>query len=226
LNPHSGNPNLKPEIIQALELGYNKEWAKMTLSTNLFYRYSENTIRSFSQPQANGAVLRLPVNIGTAYNYGLENIFTAQPTDFYDVNASITLFQQTFNGSNVATDAVQNSFNWYGKLINNFQATKNSKLQIIGNYKSAATTPQGRTIAQYAIDLGFQQKLGKGNARLGLVVVDVFNTLKSGGNTYTSEFTSNRASKADTRALMLTFAYAFKSAFKEKLLDNKFSKEY
>ncbi len=226
LNPHSGNPNLKPEIIQALELGYNKEWGKMTLSSNLFYRYSENTIRSFSQPQANGVVLRLPINIGTASSYGLENIFTAQPTDFYDVNASLTLFQQAFNASNVATDAVQNAFNWYGKLINNFKVSNNSKLQIIGNYKSTATTPQGRQIAQYNADLGFQQKLGKGNARLGLVVVDVFNTLKSGGNTYTTEFTSNRLSKADTRAIMLTFAYSFKSAFKEKLLENKFSKEY
>jgi outer membrane receptor protein involved in Fe transport len=226
LNPHSGNPNLKPEIIQALELGYNKEWEKMTLSTNLFYRYSENTIRSFSQAQANGAVLRLPVNIGSASSYGLENIFTAKPTDFYDANASITLFQQKLNGSNIATDAVQNSFNWYGKLINNFQVSKNSKLQIIGNYKSAATTPQGRQIALYNADLGFQQKLGKGNARLGLVMVDVFNTLKSGGYTSTVDFLSNRTSKADTRALMLTFAYSFRSAFKEKLLDNQFSKEF
>ncbi len=226
LNPHSGNPNLKPEIIQAFELGYNKEWEKMTLSSNLFYRHSENTIRSFSQIQANGAVLRLPVNIGTANSYGLENIFTAKLTDFYDLNASLTLFQQELNGSNIATDAVQNSFNWYGKLINNFALNKGSKLQIIGNYKSAAPTPQGKTIALYNIDLGFQQKLGKGNARLGLVVVDIFNTLKSGGTTLTSEFSSHRTSKADTRALMVTFAYAFKSAFKEKLLENKFSKEF
>jgi outer membrane receptor protein involved in Fe transport len=226
LNPHSGNPNLKPEIIQALELGYNKEWEKTTLSTNLFYRYAENMIRSFSQSLPNGVVLRLPINIGTANSYGLENIFTAKPTAFYDLNASVTLFQQKYNGSNVATDAVQNAFTWYGKLINNFQVSQNSKLQIIGNYKSATITPQGKQIAQYNADLGFQQKLGKGNARLGLVVVDVFNTLKSGGYTYTTEFTSNRASKADTRAIMLTFAYAFKSAFKDKLLENKFSKEY
>ncbi len=76
LNPHSGNPNLKPEFIQALELGYNKECGKVTLSTNVFYRYSENTIRSFLQPLANGAVLRLPINIRTANSYGLENIIT------------------------------------------------------------------------------------------------------------------------------------------------------
>lgn len=226
LNPHSGNPNLKPEIIHAVEISYNKEWDKVSLSSNVFYRHANNTIRNFFIAQNDGSVLNLPNNIGTADSYGLENIFTAKPTDFYDLNASISLFQQKLNGSNVSSDAIQSSFNWYGKLINNFALSKGGKLQVIANYNSAATTPQGRLIALYNVDLGFQQKLGKGNTRLGLVVVDVFNTLKSGSKNFTNEFTSNRSQKADTRAVMLTLAYTFKAAFKEKLLDNKFSKEF
>jgi outer membrane receptor protein involved in Fe transport len=226
LNPHSGNPNLKPEIIQALELGYNKEWDNFTFSSTVFYRHSENTIRNFMQPLANGVVMRLPVNIGTANSYGLENMITAKPSNFYNLNASVSLFQQKFDASNISTEAVQNSFNWFAKLINNISVSKGGKLQIIGNYNSAATTPQGRLIPLYNIDLGFQQKLGKGNARLGLVVVDVFNTLASGSNSTTAEFKSIRTQKADTRAIMLTFAYSFKSVFKEKLMENKFSREF
>jgi hypothetical protein len=76
------------------------------------------------------------------------------------------------------------------------------------------------------MDLGFQQKVGKSNSRLGLVVTDVFNTLKSGYVNNTANFTNNRTSKADTRAIMLTFAYTFKSEFKEKLLENQFAPEY
>ncbi len=226
LNPHSGNPNLKPEIIQAVELSYDKEWEKATFSSSIFYRNAQNTIRNFLQTQANGAVLRLPVNIGTANSYGLENIFTARPSAFYDLNASLTLFQQTLNGQNIASDAVQSAFNWYGKLINNFSVGKKGKLQVIGNYNSAAITPQGKTIPLYNMDLGFQQKLGRGNARLGLIAIDIFNTLKSGGSTYTNDFISKRSQKADTRAIMLTFAYTFNAKFKEKLLENKFSREF
>jgi outer membrane receptor protein involved in Fe transport len=226
LNPHSGNPNLKPEIVHAFEIGYNKEWEKVSLSTNVFYRYANNSIRRFQVPQANGVLLRLPVNIGSAISYGLENIFTAKPSNFYDVNASFSLFQQKLNGSNIGEDAIQSSFNWFAKIINNFEFQKGRRMQVIGNYNSAATTPQGRQIALYNVDLGFQQKLGKGNARLGLIIVDVFNTLKSGSESYTSDFSSIRTQKADTRALMVTFAYSFKSAFKEKLLENKFSKEF
>ena len=226
LNIHSGNPYLKPEIIQAFEIGYNYEWKNLTLSSSLFYRNTKNTIRNFSQFQPNGIVLRSPVNIGNANSYGIENIITLNPTRIYELNASFTLFQQAFNSSNIAVEAIQNSFNWYGKLINNFAIDSRRKLQIIGNYNSAQTTPQGNQIPVYNFDLGFQQKLGKGNSRLGLVIVDVLNTLKSGSNTFSNDFKSIRTQKADTRFIMLTFAYSFKSTFKEKLLENKFSKEF
>jgi outer membrane receptor protein involved in Fe transport len=226
LNPHSGNPDLKPEIIHALEIGYNKEYEIATFSTNLFYRYAKNTIRQFYIPQGNGVILNKPINIGNATTYGLENVFTLKPSAKYDLNASLALFQQHLDGSNITPDAVQNAFGWNGKLINNIIPFKNGKLQVIGNYNSALATPQGKRLEQYYVDLGYQQKLGKGNVRLGLTVVDVFNSLKSGYSNTTVDFSNIRTSKADTRAVMLTFAYTFKTAFKEKLLDNQFSKEY
>lgn len=226
LNPHSGNPNLKPEIIHAVELGYSKERNKFSISSNLFYRYAVNTIRQYAQLQPNGANLTFPVNIGNATTYGIENVFNAKPTTFYDFNASLSLFQQQLNGDNVSTDAVQSAFGWNAKLVNNIVPWHDGKLQVTGNYNSALPTPQGKRIAQYFVDLGFQQKLGKGNARLGLTVTDVFNTFKSGYVNNTPEFSNYRYGKADTRAFIITFAYFFKSAFKEKLLENKFSTDY
>ena len=102
---------------------------------------------------------------------------------------------------------------------------QNGKLQLIGNYISNMLTPQGQRSAQYFVDLGFQQKILNSKARLGLTVVDVFNTLKSGVENFTTEFSNYRNFKADTRAVMLTLAYSFRSTLKEKLLENKFSKE-
>jgi outer membrane receptor protein involved in Fe transport len=226
LNPHSGNPNLKPEIIHAIELGYNKEWNKTSFSSNIFYRYAVNTIRQYAQLQSNGASLTYPVNIGSAVTYGVENIMNVKAAKFYDFNASLSLFQQQLNGSNVSTDAVQSAFSWYVKLINNFIPWPGSKLQVTGNYNAALATPQGKRIAQYFADLGFQQKLGKGNARLGLTVTDIFNTFKSGYINNTPAFSNYRYGKADTRAFIITLAWSFKSVFKEKLLENKFSTDY
>ncbi|MGB4840019.1 MAG: TonB-dependent receptor [Saprospiraceae bacterium] len=226
LNPHSGNPNLKPEIIHAIELGYGKEWSNAIFSSNAFFRHSLNTIRSYYQLQPNGVNLSLPVNIGSASTYGLENIFNYKSGTKYNLVATVSLFQQKINGENVDQSAVQNAFGWNSQLINNLTAFKNGKIQVLASYNSALTTPQGKRLEQYFMDFGYQHKFGEGNARVGLTLIDVFNTLRSGYVNSTTEFTNSRSVKADTRALMLTFAWTFKSAFKEKLLDNKFSKEY
>ncbi|MCD0465686.1 TonB-dependent receptor domain-containing protein [Flavobacterium sp. ENC] len=225
LNPHTGNPHLKPEIIHIVEMSYNTEWDNYSFSTNAFYRNANNTIKQYAVLQDNGVVLLRPENIGKTITYGLETIFSFKPAPFYDANISVTAFQQNIKADNLAQDVVQNAFSWYGKMIHNFIPWKGAKLQLIGNYNSALATPQGKRIPVYNADLGFQQKLGKGNARLGLVVTDMFNTLESGYKNNTSLFNSNRTSKSDTRALLLTFAYTFKSDFKEKLLENQFSTE-
>ncbi|WP_244289977.1 TonB-dependent receptor domain-containing protein [Flavobacterium resistens] len=225
LNPHGGNPYLKPEIIHIAEMSYNKDWQNYSLSTNAFYRNTTDAIRQYAELLDNGVIFLQPRNIGSTVTYGLETIFSLKPIGFYDANISLTAFQQNINASNLGEDVINNAFSWYGKIINNFVPWKGGKLQIIGNYNSALATAQGKRIPIYNVDMGFQQKLGKGNARLGLVVTDMFNTLESGYKNNTALFSNNRTNKSDTRALMITFAYTFKSDFKEKLLENQFSTE-
>lgn len=225
LNQHSGNPNLKPEIIHAFEMGYSKDWSSTSISSNIYYRLATNTIRQFTELKSNGVTILYPINIGTANTYGIEGIFSSKPTAYYDANASVFVFHIHFNGEVSSEEFVQNAHAWYGKIINNFTPWEGGKLQVIGNYNSALSTPQGKRIANYNIDLGIQQKFGSGNVRLGLVVTDVLNALKSGFQNSTLDFINYRTSKSDTRAVLLSLAYVFKSSFKEKLLENKFTPE-
>ena len=226
LSPHSGNPNLKPEIIDAYELSFNNGTSKFNFTTSLFYRHSINAIRSFYIQQPNGAILNMPMNIGNANNFGIESMILGKPSPLYDYNISATIFQQQINGGNLSNDGVNNGTNWSGKIINNFTLNSASKLQVIANYISPKTTPQGETFSMYNVDLGFQKKLGKSNFKLNFIIVDAFNTLKSGYNTQTSTFSVYRSQKSDTRAFMITLAYSFKSALKDKMLENKFNAEY
>jgi outer membrane receptor protein involved in Fe transport len=92
LNPHTGNPYLKPEIIHTSEISYNKEWSKNSFSGTFFYRNATNTIKQYSELQENGAVLLYPKNFGNIITYGVETILTLKPLPFYDVNISLTAF--------------------------------------------------------------------------------------------------------------------------------------
>ncbi len=225
LNQHGGNPNLKPELINSAELGYNKEWKKISLSGTFFYRYATNIIRGYITLKSGGVALNSPTNFGNATTYGLEGIISVFPAKFWSFNASFSIYQQNIDGSNVSSDVANNLLSWYGKLINNFSLWKGSKLQLIGNYNSPIATPQGYKVAVYNVDMGFSQQILNGKGRLGLVITDIFNTQRNGQTAYTYDFSWSRISKIDTRAVLITFAYTFGTSFKESLLENKFSNE-
>ena len=225
LNTHSGNPYLKPELVNAVELGYNKEWKKVSWSTNVFYRYATNIMRQYISLNDNGVALTQPTNFGNSTTYGLESIISVYPTKFWTANISASAYQLNIDGSNVSADVANNVFSWYGKLINNFSLWKGSKLQIIANYNSPMGNPQGQSLAIYYADLGFQQKIWKGKGGLGIVLTDMFNTQAKGMTAYASNFSYSRKFKIDTRAIMVTFAYTFGTKFKEEMIENKFSND-
>ncbi|MGZ4091306.1 MAG: outer membrane beta-barrel family protein, partial [Bacteroidia bacterium] len=225
LNQHGGNPYLKPELVNSLEAGYNKEWKKVSFSSSLFYRYSTNIIRPYLFLQSNGVVLTQPMNFGNATMYGFESIVSLYPFKNWSMNVSGSVFQQMIDGSNVSSDISNNILSWYGKVINNFTLWKGSKLQVLANYNSPIATPQGSRIAVYNVDMGFQQKMMHGKGGLGIVVTDVFNTQRSGLTAAAYDFNYKRTFKVDTRAVLVTFAYSFGTTFKESLMENKFSND-
>jgi outer membrane receptor protein involved in Fe transport len=225
LNPHGGNPYLQPEIVNAFETGITKEWKKTSITFNVFYRHAVNSIRTLITLSNNGVALVLPQNIGTNDTYGVETIGSFEPFSFWAMNASVSLFRQQFNAGNVATGVSNSAVSGYGKLINNFSLAKNSKLQVAYNYTAPSVTPQGKRIAVYNADLGFQQKISKGRGALGLVITDIFNTQKNGFTASGTDFDYHRFFKVDTRAILVSFAWSFRTKLKEELLENKFSNE-
>jgi outer membrane receptor protein involved in Fe transport len=225
VSQHGGNPYLKPELVNAAEFGYNKEWKKVTLSANLFYRYTTNIIRSFIVLQSNGVALTQPQNFGNATTYGVEGILSTYLAKFWSMNTSLSAFQQNIDDSNIGDDISSSVFSWYGKMINNFVVWKDGKLQLTANYNSPLGTPQGKRVAVYYLDLGFQQKLFNGKAGLGIIVTDVFNTQINGYSASADNFSYDRKFKIDTRAVIVTFAWSFGTSFKEEMIENKFSND-
>lgn len=226
LNQHGGNPNLQPELVNSFELGYNKDWSRYSVYAVLYYRHANNSIRSYSILQPSGVALSQPQNFGELITYGIENIFTAKPVNRYDVNLSLSLYSQQIKGSPAGQGVDNTVVSWYTKLINNIVPWNGARLQVTGSYNSPVALPQGRRIANYTVDMGFQQKLGKkGNARLGLVITDLFKTQRYGTELSAYNFISNRYGTVDSRAVLLTFAFTFGTSFKEKLLENKFSND-
>ncbi len=228
LNQRGGNPFLKPELINSIELGNNKVWKKYSLSSTLFYRLSTNIIRPFIALDTMGIALMKPSNFGSAVTFGLEEIATVAPKTWWNINFNLSIFEQNISGIDESEEdeEISNSaFCFNTKIFNSFKIGESTTLHVIGNYNSPAGTPQGKQNAIYYVDLGFRYKFYKNKAALGLVVTDVFNIQKTGFTANENNFSYTRISKIDTRAIMFTFAYNFRANLKDELLDNKFKNE-
>jgi outer membrane cobalamin receptor len=225
LNQSSGNPRLQPEYIESFELGYICEWDALSLTASAFYRYATNTIRVFTRLRSDGVAISRPENFGTAMIYGVEAIVAAYPAKFWTLNGSVSLFQQTIDGSNVQAGVGNSLLAWYAKAVSTCDVWTDGSFQVLGNYYAPTAAPQGFRIAQFNIDAAVQQKILEGKGRIRLVVTDVFNTLNSGLVISGNGFTFSRIGKVDTRAVLLTFAYTFGATFKEKLMENQFTNE-
>jgi outer membrane receptor protein involved in Fe transport len=225
LNRYGGNPNLKPELVNTAEIGWGKDWNHLSLNGNLFYRRGTNTILPYTQLLPGGIAFTQPRNIGSSTSVGLEAFITTNFGRVWNSTASISMFNQHIEGEVDGDNLNSSVFSWYTKWVNNFNIGKNTKAQVLINYQAPTAIPQGTRIEVYNVDFGMQQKIMKGRGRVGLTVTDVFNTLENGSEINTEDFTIKRLTKSDTRVVLLTFAMTFGTAFKEKLMENKFSAE-
>jgi outer membrane receptor protein involved in Fe transport len=225
LNVWSGNPDIQPELSHAVELTYNHEFKIGSIASSLFYRQTNNSIFPYTVVDSSGVSITQPQNFGNSSTYGAEAILTITPVKFWTANLNVSVYEQYIEQTDELPDIQHRQLNGYAKFINNFNVWKNGKLQITGNYTSPILIPQGRRDEVYFIDFGFQQKILKGQGRLALTVTDVFNTQQSVSTISDYNFEYYQYRKVDTRAVMLIFAYTFKSEFKEKLLENKFKNE-
>lgn len=225
LNQRAGNPKLLPELAHAFEFSYNQSYKKGSFIASVFYRNTSNVILPYTTLDNNGVAFTNLLNFGNATTYGLEGILTYNPYKFWSLNLNVSGYDLRIQPSESALNLQRNQLTYFAKLINNFTLWNNGKLQVTGNYTSPIAIPQGERVAVYFVDLGFQQKIIKGQGRLGLTLTDIFNTQQSGLITSDTNFEFSRIFKLDTRAIMLNFGFTFKSAFKENLMENKFKNE-
>jgi outer membrane receptor protein involved in Fe transport len=226
LNQGGGNPGLKPELIHSVELGYYQSSQKASLSIVPFYRIRNNAILRYTILDENGVAFTQPLNFGRASTLGAEVITTVNLCSWWDLNFSVSAYESSIEDRGAVGNLSRDQLNWYSKLINNFTVLKNGRLQVIGSYTSPFTIPQGESVPVYFVDLGFQQTIMRGKGRIGVTATDIFNSQKYGFITSDYNFDFSRVFKQDTQAIMVTFGYAFRSAFKEeKLMENKFKND-
>jgi len=206
LNIRSGNPNLRPEYINSFELGHLIDWSTASLTYNLFYRRTTGLLDYLVRIE-DGISYRRPENLNIGEVYGAEVITTAQPLEWWSVNASVSLFQVEVDGSNIEGGRSNSGFVWNAKLTTDFDLPWDLDMQITANYTAPDIEAQGRDEPRYYVDLSFQRDFLNNKVSASLILRDIFDTRNFAGTNFTDDFVQNFERKRETRIALISLRY-------------------
>ncbi|MCX2573399.1 TonB-dependent receptor domain-containing protein [Pedobacter sandarakinus] len=177
LNYRAGNPNLYPEDVHSFELGYSKYFKKVTLTSSLYFRQTNDVIqRVRSVPDANGIITTTPQNLTRQLNSGLELIGRFDLIKALNFTTNVNLYQQKFEGDARFNIASRSGFSWNANITGNLTVAKNISIQVRTDYRGPEVMAQGKRNAMYGIDAGAKYDFPNKKASLSFNVRDVFNT--------------------------------------------------
>lgn len=211
LDTTSGNPNLKPEFTDNIELAYNQQLPKgNNITASIYFQNTNNLIQNYTKSYADGTSFSQRVNLASGQTYGLELIGKTQITKSWDATLSANLFNNQLIGSNIDPSLNNNGFAWFTKLNSNYKINKQYSLQLMANYNSPKPTVQGQVEDNYWMDLAFKANLLKDNRlTITLNVSDIFNTRSYRTDYNLPLYYQYSYSKRESRVGTITLSYRF-----------------
>lgn len=245
LNVFKGNPNLRPQFHNSLELGYTKTLGKSSLVTNLFYKLSTNLISTISTLLPNGVSYSTFQNISKGKSYGVELIANSPVTDWMRLNGSVSYFNNSVN--DLGTLGGTNSSNsWMARVSSIATISKGLVVQMIFIYTSptiqlstgesgggrggggiggggmffGGSAAQTKMKEIYSMDLMVRKDLMDGRLSVTMRITDLFNSRKFNTETTGLNYFLINNRRFDSRIINLGISYRLVDT-KERMVDQE-----
>lgn len=182
-----GNPALRPQFTNSIELGFKNYWENGSIYSALYHRFANGTITRISStvPPSN-LIYAIFQNVNKSYNTGFELIFEQEISTFYSFNINVNGYknqidaftvENKYPSRNTFSTEKQEIFSGNVKWNNSFHFSQNIDLQITAIYLAPDLIPQGNIKARFSLDLGIKKTLQKGKGELFLNATDLLNTM-------------------------------------------------
>jgi outer membrane receptor protein involved in Fe transport len=210
-NPQAGNPHIRPENTNLVELGYNTQFGNIGLNSTLYVKNTLNPMTAFNIPLSKDTLLSTFENANYTNTFGAEIIVRTPITKWWDATTNLNFFQTDINANNLSQGLSNSGFSWFAKLNSNMKILNIYTFQVTGNYNAENFVAQGKILPSGGMDVAIKRDFLKNNAgTLVFSLADVFNTERSRTDNYTpGVFFQDAITKPQTRVLKINFTYSF-----------------
>ncbi|MES2487413.1 MAG: outer membrane beta-barrel family protein, partial [Bacteroidota bacterium] len=214
-----GNPGLRPQFTNSVELGYKANVGKGYFFASAYSKFVDGTITRIATT-APGSTLIYNVfeNAGKSNMTGLEMIYSQKVAPWYTFSLNGNAYHNTIDAFSVsilypvatvflaAKDKITSG---NVKFNNTFTFSKTLSGQLTASYLAADIIPQGKVGARFSTDIGLKKTVQKGKGEIYLNATDIFNTLiikrtiQGDGFSYTSH------DYLETQVVRFGYSYKF-----------------
>ncbi|HTN46699.1 MAG TPA: TonB-dependent receptor [Flavipsychrobacter sp.] len=236
LNIRQGNPALRPEFTNTVELGYMKKFkGNNYIYFCLYERHTSDLIAAYQSPgfdpfTGQSVIITSYTNASFSNRFGVELISGWDLTKWWNINANANIYNAQLNP---VTGAGSNYFSGFGKLNNQFRLPSGWSAQVTGIYQSRtnllpdtknqaygggrgilaaqpSANAQGYLESQWYADASVRKSFLKNNTvAVALSVSDIFGTRKFIQYSETSFFAQDYRRLINPRMIRLSFNWRF-----------------
>ncbi len=214
-----GNPELRPQFTNSLELGYKNTWDSGNLYSAVYHRFANGTITRISSTVPGSTLIyAIFQNVNESYNTGIETILSQKLTSWMKFNWNANLYENQINAFTVINKypvthtfsaPKQQQFSGNSKLNVFFGLPKKFDLQLTGSYQLADIIPQGKTNNRFTMDLGVKKSIQNGKGELFLNASDLLNSLVIEKEIQGDGFRYISKDYYETQVIRLGYTYKF-----------------
>ncbi|TKB97589.1 outer membrane beta-barrel family protein [Pedobacter cryophilus] len=214
-----GNPALRPQFTNSLELGFKTSWTKGYFYSAAYHRFANGTItRIGSTVGGSNIIYNIFQNAGKSYNSGLEVVFSQKPSFWYDLNVNVNVYRNQINAftvqnlyptPNTFSAGQDDIISGNVKLNQSFKMKNNFDTQLTATYLAADIIPQGKIGARFSLDLGLKKGLKNGKDEFFLNATDILNTMVINREIFGSDFKYTSKDYYETQVIRLGYSRKF-----------------
>lgn len=168
-----GNPNLKPEFANSLELGYMYTHKQTSLTLTAFYRRRTDLVTRYTEILYDSVENRTYTmtsyaNLNKSQNFGFEFFFGQRVKKIWRINVTGSFYRNLIDSDNLLDENLSRDWAWNAGINQTFTVGKNFDIQLNFRYRSSTLTAgsmgwgmhgigQGRKSALYRLNLGVKK---------------------------------------------------------------------
>ena len=214
-----GNPALRPQFTNTLELGQKTVWSSGDFYLAAYHKQADGTITRLSTTVAgSNLIYAIFQNVGKSYNTGLEMVLSQDLCEWLTLDLNANAYRNQINAFTVENQyperhvfTADRQRVWSGnvKTNTNFHFKNNLDAQVSLIYLAPDIIPQGSIAARYSVNAGVKKMIQSGRGEVTFNATDVFNTLIVKKEIQGNNFTYQSADYNETQVFRLGYSYKF-----------------